>query len=73
MLITGFCCSDTPIHHDNYRNINSSNQNLAHPPKKKIFKRYSNEFYGYFHRCHKFGHKVVDCRIKEEDQGLKRK
>ena len=53
--------------------INSSHHNYVHLPKKKFFRRYANEFYGYCHHCHKFGHKATDCRIKEEDQGLKRK
>ena len=64
---------DTPIQQENFRKINSSHQNSAHPSKKKIFKIYANEFYGYFHCCHKFGHKADDCRIKEEDEGLIRK
>ena len=24
-------------------------------------------FYGYCHYCHKFGHNIVDCRIKRKD------
>ena len=31
------------------------------------------KFHGYFHYCHKFGHKVADYRAMGEDQRLKRK
>ena len=41
--------------------------------KTHIFSKYKGTFYRYCHCCHKFGHKVDDCRIKEEDQGLKKK
>ena len=34
--------------------------------------KYKGKLYGYFHCCHKFGHKVVDCRIERKYQGLKR-
>ena len=37
------------------------------------FLKHKGIFYGYFHCCHKFGHKADDCRIKEEDEGLIRK
>ena len=30
------------------------------------------KFHGYFHYCHKFGHKVADCRVREENQRMKR-
>ena len=42
--------------------------------KQKIqrFPKYKRTFYGYFHCCHKFGHKAVDYRIKRKDEGLKR-
>ena len=29
-------------------------------------------FHGYFHYCHKFGHKVADCRVRGENQRMKR-
>ena len=32
--------------------------------KSQIFLKYEGSFYGY---CHKFGHKVVDCRTKRKD------
>ena len=40
--------------------------------KDRRFPKYKRTFYGYCHYCHKFGHKVLDCRIKRKDQGLKR-
>ena len=41
--------------------------------KDQRFPKYKGAFYGYCHCYNKFGHKAVDCRIKEEDQVLKRK
>ena len=35
--------------------------------KSQIFLKYEGSFYGYCHFCHKFGHKVVECRIKRKD------
>ena len=29
-------------------------------------------FFGYWHWCYKFGHKVVDCRTRVKDQSLRR-
>ena len=29
------------------------------------------KFHGYFHYCHNFGHKVVDCRVRGENQSMK--
>ena len=34
--------------------------------KSQIFLKYEGSFYGYCHYCHKFGHKVVDCRTKRK-------
>ena len=31
------------------------------------------ESYGYYHCCHKFGHKAADCRTKGKDKSLIRK
>ena len=31
------------------------------------------ELFGYYHCCHKFGHKDVDCRTRGKDQSLRRK
>ena len=39
----------------------------------QIFLKHKGKFYGYYHCCHKFGHKVVDCRTKGKDQTLRRK
>ena len=36
--------------------------------KDQRFLKYKGKFFGYCHCCHKFGHKVVDCRIKGKDQ-----
>ena len=41
--------------------------------KDQIFLKYKVNFFGYCHCCHKFGHKVVDCRIKGKDQSTKSK
>ena len=30
------------------------------------------KFHGYCHCCHKFGHKVADCRVRGENQRMKR-
>ena len=30
------------------------------------------KFHGYYHCCHKFGHKVVECRVRGENQRMKR-
>ena len=79
---------DTPRKQNNHKQMKSSYHNFAHPPKMKNFRRHAKErshykpknqrfskhtFYGYFHCCHKFGHKAGDCRIKEEYEGLIRK
>ena len=40
--------------------------------KDQRFHKYKIKLYGYFHCCHKFGHKVADCRIERKYQGLKR-
>ena len=37
------------------------------------FLKHKGKFYGYCHCCHKFGHKVADCRTKGKDQSLRRK
>ena len=34
--------------------------------KGQGFLKYEGSFYGYCHYCHKFGHKVVDCRTKRK-------
>ena len=34
--------------------------------KSQRFLKYEGSFYGYCHYCHKFGHKVVECRIKRK-------
>ena len=39
----------------------------------QIFLIYKGKFYRYCYLCHKFGHKVVDCRIKGKDQSTKSK
>ena len=31
------------------------------------------KFHGYCHYCHNFGHKVADCKVREENQSMKRK
>ena len=79
---------DISRQHKNHKEMKSSHHNSTHPPKMKNSRRRANErshykqknqrfskhtFYGYFHYCHKFGHKADDCRIKEEYQGLKNK
>ena len=50
-----------------------ANENSHYNHKNQRFSKYKGTFYGYCNFCHKFGHKVYDCRIKEEDKGLKRK
>ena len=35
--------------------------------KSQIFLKYEGIFYGYYHYCHKFGHKAVNCRTKRKD------
>ena len=36
------------------------------------FLKNKGKLYGYYHCCHKFGHKVVDCRTRGKDQSLRR-
>ena len=39
----------------------------------EIFLKHKGKFYGYYHCCHKFGHKVAGCRTKGKYQSLRRK
>ena len=70
---------DTPKQQKNHKEMKSNRHDFVHPIKMKNFRRHANEkshyknqrfskhtFYGYCHSYHKFGHKVNDCRIKEE-------
>ena len=60
-----------PLKMKNFRR--HANEKSHYKQKKQKSSKYKRIFYLYFHFYHKHGQKDTYCRIKEEDQGLKRK